>query len=156
MRPERFQQFAIATYQAAGLRAEPWADGTTRPHGVRLHLPSGAEIRHAITAQAREGDRYDGPEEPVEKDAPEPVTVPELGEGRVALTDVERHLAALLTNTGLREMARCWAYSDREQAPKTPGVGCAFHNGAKIFTPFVHAAGPGKSPGPAYDMPQEI
>lgn len=156
MRPARFQQFAISVYQAAGLAAEPWEEGTARPRGIKLRLPSGAEIWHAITTQPRDGDRPDEPEQPVEKDAPQPVDVPELPAGRVPVTTVERYLAALLTNAGSNEISRVYTYSGREQSGSTQGVGVEFWSGAKAFAPLVHAMRPGQSPGQGFDLPQEV
>ncbi len=156
MRPARFQQFAIDTYRAAGLRAEPWTEGDRRPYGVKVGLPSGAEVWHAITVQSPDGERYDQDEQPVEKDAPEPVAVPELGAGRMRLADVERHLAALLTNTGSPEIVKCWTYSDREQPATTPGLGVEFWSGGRAFLPFAHALRAGADPGREFDLPTEI
>ncbi|RBM04530.1 hypothetical protein [Streptomyces sp. PT12] len=156
MRPARFQQFAIDTYRAAGLGAEPWNEKSKRPYGVKVRLASGAEVWHAITTQSRDGDDFERPEEPVEKDAPEPVAVPELGAGRVRLLDVERHLVALLTNAGSTEMARVYGYSDREQPGRSPGFGVEFHSGARAFAPFVHAMRSGQAPGQPFDLPAEV
>ncbi|SOD58184.1 hypothetical protein SAMN06297387_10123 [Streptomyces zhaozhouensis] len=157
MRPARFQQFALASYQAAGLHAEPWAEGTSRPFGVKIRLPGGAEVWHAVTTQPRDGDRPDEPEEPVEKDAPQPVDVPELPAGRVPVVVVERYLAALLTNAGSAEIARVYGYTDREQRGSVAGFGVEFWSGAKAFAPFVHALRPGQAaPGQGFDLPREV
>ncbi|RKN45831.1 hypothetical protein [Streptomyces hoynatensis] len=155
MRPQRFQQFALDTYQAAGLAAEPWEEKTKRPLGIVVTLPGGSRLWHAINAQARDGDTYDQPEEPVEKDAPEPVPVPELG-ARIRIADAEHYLSALLNNAGNRELAGVYCYSDREQPGSTRGFGLHFHSGARIFVPFVRAARAGQSPGKDFDLPQEI
>ncbi|WP_062207354.1 hypothetical protein [Streptomyces sp. NBRC 109706] len=157
MRPARFQQFAIAAYQAAGLQAEPWTEGTTRPFGVKVRLPGGAEIWHAITTQPRDGDRQEEPEQPVEKEAPHPVDVPELPAGRAPVAAVERYLAALISNAGSAEVSRVYGYSDREQSGSTAGFGVEFWSGAKAFAPFVHAMRPGQtSPGQEFDLPREV
>ncbi|MEV1008651.1 hypothetical protein [Streptomyces sp. NPDC049881] len=133
MRPERFQQFVIDTYRAAGLEAEPWADGTRRPFGVAVTLPGGARTRHAITVQSRDGDRYADPEETVEGEAPAPADIPAPGGGRPAPAAVESYLTAVLTNAGSREIIRVYAYSDREQPATRPGFGVLFHSGARAF-----------------------
>ncbi|MGK5533280.1 hypothetical protein [Streptomyces sp. URMC 129] len=159
MRPERFQQFALDAYaQASGIgQAEPWSDGTKRPLGIKVRFASGAEIWHGITAQPRDGDRYDEPEQPVEKQAPDPLPLPDLGGGRIRITDAELYVAAVLNNTGSPEIARCYGYSHgRQQAPAIPGVGVEFWSGARIFMPFVHALRSGQTPGKEYDLPQEV
>jgi hypothetical protein len=158
MRPERFQEFALAAYrQAPGIQAaEPWQDGTKRPYGIRVTLASGANLWHSITGQSKEGDDYSQPEEPLEKEAPEPVTLPEIGGGPVPLKTLEAYLAAVVNNTGHREIAATYTYSERPLPPKNPGFGVHFHSGARIFCVFVQAAGPGARPGGEYDLPQQI
>ncbi|ARQ70324.1 hypothetical protein [Streptomyces marincola] len=156
MRPDRFQQFAIDAYRGAGLQAEAWTEGTKRPFGVVVTVPGGARLWHAITVQSAEGERYDQDEQPVEKEAPAPVTVPELGAGRVSLGVLEEYLAALLTNTGSPEIVKTWRYSDREQAGTTPGLGVEFWSGARAYAPFVLAARAGGSPGAPFDLPSEV
>ncbi|WP_052852343.1 hypothetical protein [Streptomyces avicenniae] len=136
MRPQRFQQFAIDAYQAAGMKAEPWSEGTKRPLGVALTLPNGAQLRHAVSGQSRDGDAYGEAEQPVEGEAPAPVPVPDLGRGAEP-RQVEAYLAAVLTNTGHPEILRAYAYGDREQPPKHAGVGVVFHSGAKVYCLFV-------------------
>lgn len=155
MRPQRFQRFALDTYQAAGLAAEAWEEGTKRPLGIVVTLPNGSRIWHGINGQARPGDKYDQPEEPVEKDAPEPVPVPEPG-ARIRIVEAEHYLSALLNNAGSREVERVYCYSDREQPGSSRGFGLHFHSGARIFVPFVRAARAGQSPGKDYELPQEI
>ncbi|WP_059005875.1 hypothetical protein [Streptomyces specialis] len=157
MRPRRFQQYALDAYRAAGLAAEEWSEKTKRPFGIKVRLASGAELWHAITTQPREGDRHDEPEQPVEKQAPDPLPVPDLGTGRIKVTDLEPYLAALLTNAGSPEIVRCRGYSDgREQSPTVPGVRVDFWSGARAFLPFVNVARSGQSRGQDYDLPREI
>lgn len=156
MRPARYQQFAIDTYRAAGLAAEPWEESTRRPYGVCVTLPSGARLWHAITAQARPGDDYSGPEEPVVKDAPAPLPVPEIGTGRVPVPRLELYLAALINNGGSGEIEAVYGYSDRPTPPTTPGYGVRFWSEARAFAPFVRSAAPGRDGGAAFDLPKEI
>jgi hypothetical protein len=158
MRPATFQEFALTTYrQAPGIQAaEPWQDGTNRPHGIHVTLTSGAGLFHAITGQSAEGDDYTRPEEPLDKDASKPVPLPDLAGGPVPLTALESYLAAVINNTGNRQIAATYTYSDRPQPPKNPGYGVHFHSGARIFCVFVQAAGPGARPGDEYDLPQRI
>jgi hypothetical protein len=132
MRPERFMEFAVQTYAAAGLTAEPWQEGTERPFGVRVRLPGGAEVRHAITVQSADGDDFTQTEKPVEAEALDPVGVPELTAAPAA-PEIERYLAALITNAGSREVSRVYGYSDRKQPSKYPGLGVEFHSGARIY-----------------------
>ncbi|MQS07147.1 hypothetical protein [Streptomyces alkaliphilus] len=160
MRPERFRDFALEIYgRAPGITAvESWSEGTERPFGIEVTLASGARVRHAITAQAAEGDRYDEPEKPVEKDPPAEIPVPELGTGRgIPLVDIERYLAAVLNNSGSPEIERTYSYRDREQPSMTSGIGLVFHSGARIFAPFVHVMRAGeRTPGRPYDLPSEV
>ncbi|GAB2880683.1 hypothetical protein [Streptomyces mayteni] len=132
MRPQRFQQFAIDAYRAAGIQAEPWSEDTKRPMGIALTLPTGQQIRHAITAQSREGEKYAEPEQPVEKEAPAPVAVPELGKGADP-RQVEGYLAAVLNNSGSTEILRTYGYSDHTPPAMHPGFGVIFHSGARVF-----------------------
>lgn len=136
MRPQRFQEYALEAYRAAGLQAEPWQDGTSRPFGIRVTLPGGAQAAHAITFQSAEGEKYSEPEQPVEKDAPEALPVPDLGAGKPAAPQLELYLAALVNNAGSQEIARVWAYSDREHPPQNPGFGVEFHTGARAYCMF--------------------
>ncbi|SFD28839.1 hypothetical protein [Streptomyces aidingensis] len=156
MRPQRFMDFAVRTYSAAGLEAEPWQDGTKRPFGVRVRLPGGGQIWHAVTAAAPPGEDYAAPEQPVEKEAPAPVPLPALGNGPVPVPAAEQYLAALLTNAGSLEIIRAYGYSGREASSQNPGLGVEFHSGGKIHCVFVHAARAGQQRGQEYALPGEI
>ncbi|GAA3864118.1 hypothetical protein [Streptomyces sedi] len=157
MRPARYQQFAIDTYRAAGLAAEPWEEGTRRPYGVCVTLPSGARLWHAITAQARPGDDGSQPEEPVVKEAPNPLPLPEIETGRVPVPRLELYLSALINNAGSGEIESVYGYSDRSTPPTTPGFGVRFWSEARIYAPFVRSAAPGgRDGGAAFDLPAEI
>ncbi|WP_062206811.1 hypothetical protein [Streptomyces sp. NBRC 109706] len=152
MRPARFQEFAGDSYAAAGAvqEVESWSEGTARPFGLVVTFASGARLWQAVTAQAAPG------EESVERAAPEPVPLPELGAGRLRLPEVERYLVAVLANAGCAEIARVWGYTDREPPASTPGLGVEFHSGARVFAPFVHAAGRGQQRGDAYELAAEV
>ena len=156
MRPDRFRDFAIQTYTAAGLEAEAWQETARRPNGIKVTLPSAAQIWHAITAQSTDGDDLSQPEKPVEGQAPEPVPVPDISGGTVGVTDAERHLAALVHNANSREVAAAYAYSARQTPSVHPGYGVNFHSGARVFCVFVHALRPGQSPAGEYDLPREV
>lgn len=155
MRPQRYMQFAADAYRAADLHAEPWTE-SSRPFGIKVRLASGAEVWHAITAQSREGEQFDEPEQPVEGEPPAPVEVPSLGTGRTRVTDIERYLTALVINTGSPEIAQGYAYSEGSKTGNTPGYGVRFHSGARVFAPFVHVLRPGQTPGKEFDVPQEV
>lgn len=156
MRIERFREFALRTYAAAGLTAESWQADVRRPHGIKVTLPSGSQIYHAITTQSAEGDKADQPEKPVEGEAPPPVAVPDAG-GKVTIADAERLLAAVLQNSGNPEIAETYSYSGRETPSVHPGFGINFHSGARIYCVFVHALRSGQqSPGGEYELPQEV
>ncbi|RMI40167.1 hypothetical protein [Streptomyces triticirhizae] len=148
MRPERFVEFACDRYPAvAGVKeVEPWSEGNVRPFGVLVAFDSGTRLWHAVTAQPPAGT-----EAPAGR-APEPVPRPELGEGRPTPLAVERFLVAAVTNAGLAGVARVWGYSEREPPASTPGFGVEFHDGARIFAPFVHFADPGQQRGAAYEL----
>jgi hypothetical protein len=155
MRPDRFREFALQTYLAAGLTALPWQDGT-RPNGIQVTLPSGAQVWHAIACQSADGDDLNQPEKPVERHAPDPVPLPDIP-GRVTIPDAERYLAALLQNSGSKEIADAYTYSGREKPSVHPGFGVNFHSTARVFCVFVHALRPGEqNPGGEYNLPQEV
>ena len=151
MRPERFVEFARDRYPAVGgvREVEPWSEGTVRPFGVLVTFDSGARLWHAVTAQPATGA------EPVAARAPEPVPQPELGAGRLTPLAAERFLVAAVTNAAPPGAARVWGYSEREPPASTPGFGVEFHDGARIFAPFVHLAGPGQQRGAAYALSSE-
>lgn len=161
MRPQRFQEFAVAAYaDAPGVRAaEVWSDGVRRPFGIVVTVEPGVVVRHAITVQARDGDDYREPERPVQGEAPAPMDVPGLGTGeggRVRVADLEQYLAAVLNNAGSAEIAGTYTYSGREQRGSIPGLGVTFHDGGKAFLPFVHVHRPGQGAGEAYALPSEV
>ncbi|WP_165985997.1 hypothetical protein [Streptomyces sp. YIM 98790] len=156
MRPQRFMDFAVRTYTAAGLQAEPWQEGTKRPFGVQVTLPNGGQIWHAITAVAVPGEDYAAPEQPVEKEAPTPVPLPSIGSGPVPVPEVERYLAALMTNSGSPEIARAYGYSGRESSSQYPGFGIEFHSEAKVHCVFVYGARAGQQRGQEHAVPKEV
>ncbi|NJQ04938.1 hypothetical protein [Streptomyces lonarensis] len=156
MRPERFRDFAVQSYTTAGLAAEPWDDGNKRPLGVKVTLPSGAQVWHAVTVQSPEGEKSSEPEKIVEGDAPASEPLPDLT-SRVPVPTVEAFLAGTIRNAGSTEVSGVYSYSGRETPSVHPGFGVTFHSGAKAFCVFVHVAGPGQGrPGNAYDIPTEV
>ncbi|GHJ28223.1 hypothetical protein [Streptomyces hygroscopicus] len=160
MRPQRFQDWAVdALRQGTEVaEVEPWQDGRNRPYGLKTRFRTGAEIWMGITAVAPPGEDYSQPEQPVEGEPPAAVPVPELvgANGKVSVTQAERHLAALLNNAGSAEVAGAYGYSDRADPALNPGVGVDFHSGGKIHCVFVHALRPGQNPGTQYDLPAEV
>ncbi|WP_146057147.1 MULTISPECIES: hypothetical protein [unclassified Streptomyces] len=157
MRPDRFRDCAVEAYRAAGLTAEPWTDGTRRPFGVKVTLPSGAQIWHAVTVQSPEGDDPNQPEKIVRGAAPEAVELPDLS-GRSSVQAVEEFLAGAVANSGNEEISGVYAYSASRSGSSSvyPGFGVKFHSGAKIYCVFVRAGAPGREPGSEYDIPKEI
>ncbi|AGP56202.1 hypothetical protein [Streptomyces rapamycinicus] len=159
MRPQRFQDWAVEALRQGPevAEVEPWQEGHKQPFGVKTRLRTGAEIWMGITAVSPPGEDYGQPEQPVEGEAPAAVPVPELvgATGKVAITQAERHLAALLNNAGSGEVAGAYGYSDRGPA-QNPGVGVDFHSGGKIHCVFVHALRSGQNPGSPYNLPTEV
>lgn len=157
MRPARFMPFAAQTLtQAPGiLTAEPWQDGNARPYGLKVTLATGAQVWPSITAVGAPGESYDQPEQPVEAEPPAEIPAPAL-DGKLSMGAVEKTLAAAIANSGSKEIARVYCYSDREAPNQHPGLGVEFHNGAKIHMAFVHAEPAGRNPGRAYDLPKAI
>lgn len=157
MRPARFMPFAAQTLaQAPGiLAAEPWQDGTTRPYGLKVTLATGAQVWPAITAVGAPGEKYDQDEAPVEGEPPAEIPMPELS-GKLPIAAVEKVLASALANSGNKEIARVYCYSDRKQPNLNPGIGLEFHNGAKIHMAFVHAMRSGQTPGRPYALPEAL
>lgn len=127
MRIDRFQEHLLSVYNAtSGVQAETWSDGTKRPSGMRIKLPNGTEVRHALTRVRVPDEDLDAPEEPVLGDPPPELPVPSPS------TPAE-YLAAVLANSGNQEMARVWVYESAER----PGLGVEFHSGAKIHMLLV-------------------
>lgn len=122
MRIDRFQEHLLSVCNATpGIEAETWSDGTRRPHGMRIKLPNGTEVRHAITRVRAPEEDIEAPEEPVLGEPPAELPLP-------APDKPAEYLAAVLANSGSKEMARIWVYESAER----PGVGVEFYNGAKI------------------------
>ncbi|WP_130798735.1 hypothetical protein [Streptomyces otsuchiensis] len=124
---------------------------------MKVTLPSGALIWHAITVQSQEGDDPSQPEKVVRGTAPEPVELPELA-GRVPVQSVEEFLAGAVANLGNEEVSHVYAYSASRSGSTSvyPGFGVKFHSGAKAYCVFVRAGAPGREPSGEHDVPREI
>lgn len=135
MRIDRFQTFALDAYRQAPeiVSAEPWSDGTRRPHGIQLTLATGGTVRHAITRVRVMGEDLDQPEEPVLGEPPAPVE-PRPAPAGVRDRQTAAFLAAVLAGTGNKELSRAYAYDEQSQ---NPGFGVEFHNGSKVHMLLV-------------------
>lgn len=122
MRIDRFQEHLLSVYGATpGIEAKAWSDGTRRPHGMRITLPNGTEVRHALTRVRAPEEDIEAPEDPVLGEPPPELPVPPP-------ENPAEYLAAVLANSGSKELARIWVYESSER----PGLGIEFHSGAKI------------------------
>ncbi|WP_159048068.1 hypothetical protein [Streptomyces sp. WM6378] len=87
---------------------------------------------------------------PVNGPALEHVPLPVLFDdaGKVSPQRAEAYLTAVLTNSGSTEIAEIYGYTHRARKPAmNPGIGIIFHNGARLWVPFLHTTQPGHDRG---------
>lgn len=112
------------------------------PRGLVVTFQNGARIVLQAVATSRPGDDFSQPETITEADrAPDEVPVPELFDGgKLQLSAVDQHIAAMVLNSGSREVVSAEVYSEREKPGSVQyGVTFRFHDSAKIFVYVVHA-----------------
>ncbi|MET9506934.1 hypothetical protein ABZX62_00350 [Streptomyces flavidovirens] len=153
MRLDTFHQFALeALAKAPDVQsADAWSGDAEHLRGVHVTFATGAQLWFGITAAAAPGDKWEGPEVPVEGDAPTEVQYPDLYEGgKVTPARAQEYLAAAITNAGNRQVKRAYGYDPTSQ---NPGFGVVFHNGAKAYCLLHHTARPGQGVGSrAFDL----
>lgn len=120
---------------------------TDKPCGHVIRLRSGGSVAvQWVRTSASGGEDQSQPEEPVTGQPPEPVTLPELpASGRVALTLVEEHLAALIVNGGNDEIRAVERTSRRPGESTKCGLNVHMHSGATVYGVFLHTAPAGTS-----------
>ena len=165
MRPDRFhtlltgllkddpQVQAVQTLEEAGLKRHAYGHVVT--------YATGATVMLQIIAMAAPGDRYSEPEKIIEGDsALAEVEVPDAFEGgKLHLAKADQRLAALVTNSGSREVASVEAFSTREAKTSVPyGVRVNFHDESTILVYVVHAAAAGRDveTGREFDVPVAV
>ncbi|MEU6944309.1 hypothetical protein ABZ957_03540 [Streptomyces sp. NPDC046316] len=153
MRLDTFHQFTVSALAAAPdvLSAEAWDRGAPHLRGIHVTLTTGAQFWIGLTAAAAPGDKWDGPEIPVEGEPPAEVAYPDLFEGgKTTPQRAQEYFAAALANSGNKQVAEAYGYSSEAQ---TAGFGVSFHNGAKGFCLFHHTAKAGQTlGGRAFDL----
>ncbi|MFE9398589.1 hypothetical protein [Streptomyces flavidovirens] len=153
MRLDTFHQFALeALAKAPDVQsADAWSGEAEHLRGAHVVFTTGAQLWLGITAAAAPGDKWEGPEVPVEGDAPAEVQYPDLYEGgKVTPTRAQQYLTAAITNAGNRQIAQVYGY---DSASQNPGFGVIFHSGARAFCLFHHTAGSGQAlGGRAFDL----
>ncbi|MBT2439017.1 hypothetical protein J7E93_02550 [Streptomyces sp. ISL-36] len=153
MRLDTFHQFAVSALAAAPdvLSAEAWDRGAEHLRGIHVTLTTGAQFWLGVTAAAAPGDKWEGPEIPVEGEPPAEVAYPQLFEnGKASPARAQEYFAAALANSGNKQIAEAYAYSSEAQ---TPGFGVIFQNEARAFCLIHHTARPGQGVGGrAFDL----
>ncbi|MGW6566428.1 hypothetical protein [Streptomyces sp. NPDC054975] len=153
MRLDTFHQFATSALAAAPdvLSAEPWDRGTAHLRGIHVTLTTGAQFWIGVTAAAAPGDKWEGPEIPVEGEPPAEMAYPALFEGgKTTPARAQEYFAAALANSGNKQIAKAYGYSSEASSP---GFGVIFHNEARGFCLFHHTAKAGQTlGGRAFDL----
>ncbi|MFC0602023.1 hypothetical protein [Streptomyces palmae] len=164
MRPARFEQFLKSLLEQAGVAKEVQTArevGDDRhPYGLAVTYSTGARVLLQIVATSAEGDKFDQTEQIIEGDAPAPVEAPEpFDGGQVRLELVDQHIAALVLNSGNREVASAEAFSTRE-APGAVhyGVKIIYHDTSRVYVYVVKALPAGRdwSGGADFDVPAAV
>jgi hypothetical protein len=157
MRLDTFHRFAVsALAEAPDVQSvKAWDRGAEHLRGLHVTFTTGAQFWIGITAAAAPGDKWQGPEVPVEGDPPAEIGYPDLlQDGKITPARAQAYLAAAISNSGDKQIERAYGYSSEAQ---TPGFGVVFHNGARAFCLFHHSARPGQGiGGRAFDLQTAI
>lgn len=155
MRPMRFEPFLrdllMQDGQVKDVQTVSDASYTRHPYGLIVTYQTGARALLQIVATGRPGDKYDETEDIVHGDAPEPVAVPDVIDGgKVQMASADRHILALILNSGNAEISRGEAYSTREGASTVPyGATIDFHDTSRIYVYVVQALPAGRDQWPS-------
>ncbi|MFJ4987880.1 hypothetical protein ACIP9H_29265 [Streptomyces sp. NPDC088732] len=153
MRPQRFEDTLKALLQQAGGQVKDVvtskeAGYDRHPYGLSVTYQNGARVLLQIIATSADGDKYDQPEQVIEgENALAPVSVPDVFDGgKVQLGRVDQHLAALLANSGSKEIALVEPYSGSPEAHTAIkyGVRITYHDTSRINVYVVHALPAGR------------
>ncbi|MFF5977186.1 hypothetical protein ACFY7C_37440 [Streptomyces sp. NPDC012769] len=133
------------------MSAEPWDRGKEHLRGVHVTLTTGAQFWIGVTCAAAPGDKWEGPEIPVEGEPPAEVPYPNLfEEGKVTPERAQHYFAAAMVNSGNKQVADAAAFDPESHHP---GFRVVFHNEAKGFCLFHHTARAGQTlGGRAFDL----
>jgi hypothetical protein len=159
MMPSRFRLWAEQTIKDAKSPAIARVESggiENVPEATRVIFETGAELHvQWVRTSTPDGDAKERVGEPTTGEPPLPVDIPELpAAGRLAMADVEAHLAALLNNGGNPELIEVKGYSragrGSERQPHGLTVRC--HSGAALYGLFRHALPAGQKPGDASEF----
>ncbi|MFH8369212.1 hypothetical protein [Streptomyces sp. NPDC018031] len=164
MRPARFEQILKSLLEqggaAKGVETVKEAGHDRHPYGLVVTFPTGARALLQIVVTSADGDKFDQPEQIIEGDAPNPVEpVEPFDGGRVKLDLVDRHIAALVLNSGSKEVASAEAFSTREKPGAVRyGVKIAYHDTSRIYVYVVQALPAGRdwTRGADFDVPAAV
>ncbi|MFE3125998.1 hypothetical protein ACFXHD_21535 [Streptomyces hydrogenans] len=157
MRLDTFHTFVISALAEAPdvLSSEAWDRGDADLRGVHVTLSTGAQVWMGVTVVAAPGDKWEGPEIPVEGEPPAETPYPTLFEaGKTTPALLEDYFAAALANSGSKQLASAAGYGS---AVQHPGFGAVFHDESKGHCLFHHTARAGQTRGGrAFDLQSDI
>lgn len=164
MRPERFEHILKTLLEHGGAVKEVQtvkeAGYDRRPYGLIVTYPTGARVLLQIVVTSADGDKFDQPEQIIEGDAPTPVEAVEpFDGGRVKLDLVDRHIAALILNSGSREVVSAEAFSARESTGAVRyGAKISYYDKSRIYVYVVQALPAGRDfeRGADFDVPAAV
>lgn len=143
---------SVETFEQVGIRDKPCGHVVTLRTGAKVAI-------QWVRTSASGGEDQSQPEEPVTGEPPRAVEVPDLpASGKVPLTLVEAHLAALITGAVHPEIRAVERTSQRPDWKKC-GVNVHMHSGAVVYAVFLHTAPAGapiSSGGAAYQQREEV
>jgi hypothetical protein len=167
MRPARFEGILKELLQQSGGQVKQVetvreAGYDRHPYGLVVTYRTGARALLQIVVTSAEADKFSEPEQIVEGGTPPaPVEVPDLFDGgKVRLANVDRHLTALVLNSGSREVVSAEAFSARETPSSVRyGAKITFHDTSRIYVYVVHALPAGRDDWPRggeFDVPAAV
>ncbi|MFD8075786.1 hypothetical protein ACFV3E_24415 [Streptomyces sp. NPDC059718] len=157
MRPQRFEEILQGLLKQAGGQVKDVvtvreAGYDKHPYGLSVTYASGARVLLQVISVLADGDKHARPEQIIEgENALEPVPVPDVFEGgKLQLAKVDQHLAALLINSGSREIASVTPYTDEpdDHTAVRYGLRVAYHDTSRIHVYVVHALSAGRDSWP--------
>lgn len=166
MRPARFETTLKTLLQQAGgpvqdvkTVAEAGYDG--HPYGLIVTYTTGARVVLQFVQTSAPGDDFSQPEQIIEGDTPPiPTPMPDdlFDGGRLQLAAVDRHLAALVTSSGSREVQSAEAFSTRgTKGAIEYGAKIVHHDGSVIYVYVVMALPQGREPaGREFQVPAAV
>ncbi|WP_181790326.1 hypothetical protein [Streptomyces phytophilus] len=168
MRPARFETTLKTLLQQAGgpvqdVRTVSEAGYDRHPYGLVVTYATGARVVLQFVQTSAPGDSdFSKPEQIIEGDsAPTPMPMPDdlIDGGRLQLRAVDRHLAALVTASGSREVRSAEAFSTRDSKGAIEyGLKIEYHDDSTIYVYVVDALPQGRDlqPGREYQVPAAV